>query len=143
MLNKILSKLTIKEYAIFFDEKGKQRDIITLQSKDTFSYDNKMFFKNRDKYNHITFLKGFKYIIYYLYDTRYSEPLTITADHLFKTPTGDPFIASHIQTVFEGKVLAEVNRKTNPLFGMDTKKLMIIGVVVVAIIYFLSGGSLN
>jgi len=143
MLQKILSKLRYKEYAVFFDEKGIQKDIKKLKTNsDKFKYNDGLYVKGRDKYNHFTIMKNYKLSIYYFYETKFSEPLPITSKNLFINKSGKPYIAEHLNTINESKVLAEINRKQNKLLDLDLKKVLIIGGVIVGIIYFLSGGSL-
>ena len=144
MLQKILNKIRYKEFAVFYDEKGIQKEIKKLNpAKDHFKFNGGMYLKGRDRYNHFSLLKKFKLYIYYFYDSKHAEPLPITSENLFKNISGEPYIAEHLQIIYESKVLSDVNRKSNPLMDLDFKKVVIILGIVAAAIYFLSGGSLT
>ena len=145
MLQKIKDSIRNKHFAVFFDEKGKQKEVKKISVfKDMFKHNKGAYFKSLKKYNHLSLNHGFKNFVYFFYNYKFAEPLEITGNFLTRTKQGEPFIAEHIQLIFEGKVLSEVNRKKNDLFeNLDMKKIIIIGAVLFIGYYLLSGGTLT
>lgn len=131
MIEKLINKKR-KEYAIFLNENGEQQDIIKLnRSKNSFNYKNGKYIKNKDIFNYITI--GFN--TYYLYNFKSSIPLIITND------INNKYVAEQIYSIVETNILKDINRLENSLFnGLDSKKIILIGCIVIGFLYYILGG---
>jgi hypothetical protein len=147
IIERIKTKLKNKEYAVFVDEKGFQSDIIQLNTeKKDFKYKKGRYIKDKEKFNTLQikenkFLLGTVKKTYYVYDPQYTEPLRFTKNNIYHNYNREPYIAEAINTIFETKVLKDINQPKNNLFGeLDSKKIFIGLIIIVGIIYAISGG---
>lgn len=146
MLEKWRNTRLKKHYAVFFDENGVQIDIKRIPiDKNVFEYEKKTYFCDSDKYTRLQLRKGVKTSTYWFYDIRYSEPLNYAKEFIATGKDKKPYVAEQIHTVLQSRILEQVNRKENTLFGdllTDPKKIITIIIIIgLGVYFFMNGGA--
>lgn len=144
MLEKWRNRRLKKHYAVFFDENGVQLDIKKIPiDKNIFTYENKTYACDSDRYTTLKLKKGLKTSIYWFYDIRYSEPLNYSKEYIAHTKNGKPYIAEQIHTIIQSKILEQVNRKEHNFLDSilsDPRKIIMIVIVIgIGVYMFLNG----
>jgi len=143
IINKFKTNLFNKEFALFIDEKGTQKDIKKLDIfKNSFDYEKKTYLKDKTKYSNFNINIGMKKYNFFIYDLRFSEPINFNHELLNKSKNGVPFVAKDIYHLLQSKVLTQVNRQDGLFSSLDFKTILIIGGVIIAIIYMVMGGQI-
>jgi len=144
LFEKLFRKLTRKNFAVFFDENGKQIETIRIPiDSNKFRYKGKRYFCDSRMYTKLELNSALVTRLYWFYDMRYSEPLYYSPDYLAKADNGQPYIAEQIQTLLETKILQDINRKKSPLLNLDLKTIMMILAGLGVGVYLLMGGQLG
>jgi len=146
--NRIKDKLTNKHYAVFVDEKGRQREVISINNDDKkFTYNNKTYVKNTSKYSNF-YIKTKKLFFltqhhnYFFYQYDYSEPINFTKEKLNVSKNNNPYIAEDINSILQTKVLKDLNKVSNNFLKNLEPKQILIGLGIIGvIIYIISSGG--
>lgn len=150
IINKIKDKYLNKHYAVFVDDTGRQREIIKVDNTDDkFQYNKKLYVKNEDRYSNLHIKDSFLFFFtrhnnYFFYMRDYSEPINFTKEKIHKAKNGKPFIAEHLNSIFETKALKSLNTAPMDFLKDLTPKQIGIGIaIIIGIIYVIQNGGVQ